>query len=206
MRLFSFVLDHRRARLVGSVAAGYRRAFYSKGEVFEMRLPSRGTYRELEPPIPVEVLEGRIKGTMAKPIAGYVPKPGVTLRVPPGRPPLRTRPKTGLEAIPMSVTRSAATAFLCVSVLALACGPPRGRAAFAAAGPRIDAGAPVRAAVPLPADLEPDTAESRGRRHGDDQAAGRPAPSGPCHLGAKGPGRGAAGDCSTPAAAGPSIS
>ncbi len=77
MRLFSFVVDHRRARVTGPVAAGYRRSFYSKGEVFEMRLPSRGYYRELEPPIPVEVLEGRIKGTLQKPIAGYVPKPGV---------------------------------------------------------------------------------------------------------------------------------
>ena len=77
-RLFSFVLLHRKSRVTGPVAAGYRRDFHSKGEVFEMRLPSRGYYRELEPPIPVEVLEGRIKGTMAKPIAGYVPKPGVT--------------------------------------------------------------------------------------------------------------------------------
>ena len=34
-------------------------------------------YRELEPPLPVDVLEGRIKGTLQKPIAGYVPKPGV---------------------------------------------------------------------------------------------------------------------------------
>jgi hypothetical protein len=78
LRLFSFVLDHRKWRATGPVAAGYRRSFWSKGEVFEMRLPSRGYYRELEPPIPVEVLEGRIKGTLQKPIAGYVPKPGVT--------------------------------------------------------------------------------------------------------------------------------
>jgi hypothetical protein len=77
MRLFSFVVDHHKSRVIGPVAAGYRRAFYSKGEVFEMRLPSRGYYRELQPPIPVEVLEGRIKGAVAKPIAGYVPKPGV---------------------------------------------------------------------------------------------------------------------------------
>jgi len=77
MRLFSFVLEHRRSRVTGPVAAGYRRAFYSRGEVFEMRLPSRGFYRELDPPIPVDVLEGRIKGTLQKPIAGYVPKPGV---------------------------------------------------------------------------------------------------------------------------------
>jgi hypothetical protein len=78
MRLFSFVLEHRRWRAIGPVPAGTRRAFYSKGEVFELRLPTRGTYRELQPPIPVEVVEGRIKGTQAKPITGYVPKPGVT--------------------------------------------------------------------------------------------------------------------------------
>jgi hypothetical protein len=78
MRLFSFVLDHRRWRVTGPVVAGYRRAFWSRGEVFEMRLPTRGYYRDLEPPIPVEVLEGRIKGTVSKPIAGYVAKPGVT--------------------------------------------------------------------------------------------------------------------------------
>jgi hypothetical protein len=45
--------------------------------VFEMRLPSRGFYYELDPPLPVDVLEGTVKGTLQKPIAGYVPKPGV---------------------------------------------------------------------------------------------------------------------------------
>ena len=46
----------------------------------------RGYYRELEPPIPVEVLEGRIKGTLAKPIAGYVPEARRQVRVACGRP------------------------------------------------------------------------------------------------------------------------
>ncbi len=77
MRLFSFVLAHRRMRAIGSVPLGFRRAFYSQGDVFEMRLPSRGFYYELDPPLPVEVLEGRIKGQLTKPVAGYVPKPGV---------------------------------------------------------------------------------------------------------------------------------
>jgi hypothetical protein len=77
LRLYSFVLGHRRFRVAGPVSLGFRRSFYSAGDVFEMRLPTRGYYRELQPPIPVEVLEGRIKGTQTKPIAGYVPKPGV---------------------------------------------------------------------------------------------------------------------------------
>ena len=66
-----------RCASVGAIPLGFRRAFYSQGEVFEMRLPSRGFYYELEPPLPVDVLEGTVKGTLQKPIAGYVPKPGV---------------------------------------------------------------------------------------------------------------------------------
>jgi hypothetical protein len=42
-----------------------------------MRLPTRGFYFELEPPLPVETLEGQIKGTLLKPATGYVRKPGV---------------------------------------------------------------------------------------------------------------------------------
>jgi hypothetical protein len=77
VRMFTFVLQHRRVKTLGPIALGFQRDFYSKGEVFEMRLPSRGFYYELDPPLPVETLEGRIKGERQKPIAGYVRKPGV---------------------------------------------------------------------------------------------------------------------------------
>ncbi|HVR00591.1 MAG TPA: L,D-transpeptidase [Polyangia bacterium] len=77
LRLFTFVLQHRRARTLGSVALGFRRDFWWKGDVFEMRLPSRGFYYELDPPLPIEVLEGRILGARDKPVSGYVRKPGV---------------------------------------------------------------------------------------------------------------------------------
>jgi hypothetical protein len=77
VRLFSFILHHRGARTLGSMALGFRRAFYLDGEVFEMRLPSRGFYFELDPPIPVETLPGTIKGVLAKPLVGYLPRPGV---------------------------------------------------------------------------------------------------------------------------------
>jgi hypothetical protein len=83
MRLFSFVLGHRRVHAIGSIPLGFRRVFYSQGEVFEMRLPSRGFYYELDPPLPIEVLEGRVKGQLTRPIAGYVPKPGVKYVSPP---------------------------------------------------------------------------------------------------------------------------
>jgi hypothetical protein len=77
VRMFSFVLGHRRVKTLGSIALGFRRNFWWKGEVFEMRLPSRGFYYELDPPLPVETLEGRIKGQRQKPFLGYLRKPGV---------------------------------------------------------------------------------------------------------------------------------
>jgi hypothetical protein len=49
-----------------------------------MRIPSRGYAYYLDPPLPVTVLEGTIKGTQKKPILGYVPKPN---EVYPGPPP-----------------------------------------------------------------------------------------------------------------------
>jgi hypothetical protein len=78
VRLFSFVLAHRHARTLGPMALDFRRTFFQDGEVFEMRLPNRGFYFELDPPIPVETLEGEIKGAQKKPLAGYLRKPGVT--------------------------------------------------------------------------------------------------------------------------------
>jgi hypothetical protein len=77
LRLFTFVLQHRRARPLGPIALGFKRDFWWKGDVFEMRLPSRGFYYELDPPMPVEVLEGRIMGERQKPLSGYLRKPGV---------------------------------------------------------------------------------------------------------------------------------
>ena len=40
-------------------------------------LTTRGYYYELETPVPVNVLEGRVMGEVKKPIAAYMRKPGV---------------------------------------------------------------------------------------------------------------------------------
>ncbi len=77
VRMFSFVLGHHRAKVLGPMALGFRRTFYWDGEVYDMRLPTRGFYFQLDPPVPVETLKGKIKGKLQQPIAGYVPKPGV---------------------------------------------------------------------------------------------------------------------------------
>ena len=78
VRLFSFVLKHRHAKVLGPMALGFRRTFYWDGEVYEMRLPTRGFYYELDPALPVETLKGDIAGQLQQPVTGYVRKPGVT--------------------------------------------------------------------------------------------------------------------------------
>jgi hypothetical protein len=77
VRLFSFVLGHRRAKALGPMALGFRRTFYWEGEVYDMRLPTRGFYFQLDPPMPVDTLKGRIKGQLKHPITEYMQKPGV---------------------------------------------------------------------------------------------------------------------------------
>ena len=89
LRLFTFVLQHHRAHTLGNIALGFRRTFWWKGDVFEMRLPTRGFYYELDPPLPVEVLEGRILGARDKPLTGYQRKPGITYAAT-SRPPAAT--------------------------------------------------------------------------------------------------------------------
>jgi hypothetical protein len=76
VRLFSFVLGHRPYRALGAMALDFRRIFWWGGEVFDLRLPNRGFYFELDPPLPVETLKGDLKGQLDKPFAGYLRKPG----------------------------------------------------------------------------------------------------------------------------------
>jgi hypothetical protein len=85
IRLYDFMLHHRTLRVNGDSSMGFARQFLWKDMVYEIRIPSRGYIFALDPPVPVNVLEGEIKGNAKKPILGYVPKPGV--RYPPGPPP-----------------------------------------------------------------------------------------------------------------------
>jgi hypothetical protein len=87
IRLYSFILRHRPLRVLGDQGMGFARQFLDKDVVYEIRLPSRGYSYQLEPPLPVEVLEGDIRGTLRTPVATYVPKPGIQYPGPP--PPVR---------------------------------------------------------------------------------------------------------------------
>jgi hypothetical protein len=87
IRLYSFILRHRPMRVLGDQGMGFARQFLVKDDVYEIRLPSRGYSYQLDPPLPVEVLEGDIKGTLKTPVMTYVPKPGIDYPGPP--PPVR---------------------------------------------------------------------------------------------------------------------
>lgn len=86
VRLFSFVLRHRNVKILGEKPYNFERQFYFKEAAYEVRLPTRGFYYELDPPVPVNVLLGNIRGHARSPITAYKPKPGV--EYPPGPPPV----------------------------------------------------------------------------------------------------------------------
>lgn len=87
-RLFSFVINHRTKVVEGEKGLNFSRQFLFRDKVFQLRLPTRGFWYRLEPPIPVNVSEGNIQGKLKKPMRTYIQKPGVVY--PPG--PIPTPP------------------------------------------------------------------------------------------------------------------
>jgi hypothetical protein len=100
IRMYSFILQHRQKRVVGDSPMGFNRQFLFEDMVYEMRIPSRGYVYQLDPPLPVTVLEGNIMGDQKTPIIGYVPKPGVTYPGPPPPAPDSPEAKAGGGAAP----------------------------------------------------------------------------------------------------------
>lgn len=76
VRMYGFLLHHRNVKVVGEQPINHSRQFLYEGEVYEIRLPSRGFRYDLIPPLPVNVLEGNVKGRTKKPITGFVKVPG----------------------------------------------------------------------------------------------------------------------------------
>jgi hypothetical protein len=77
VRLFDFVLRHRAFRRVGNVPLNLKKRFEVDGESYHYAIKTRGYYYELDHPVPVNVLEGRIMGEVKKPIAAFLRKPGI---------------------------------------------------------------------------------------------------------------------------------
>jgi hypothetical protein len=83
IRLYDYLLQHRRTIIKGDAPIGFSRQFLWQEQVFDLRVPSRGFEFELDPPIAVNVLEGTIRGDLEQPIEGLVPRPGKRYPPPP---------------------------------------------------------------------------------------------------------------------------
>ena len=75
LRLTAFLLRHRQHIHHGEVDVGYSRRLRDGGRSAQLRIDSRGYRIELDPPVPVEVLRGDIRGEREEPIAGLRPLP-----------------------------------------------------------------------------------------------------------------------------------
>jgi hypothetical protein len=74
VRLMSFVLKHRPHKRLGERFVGYKNTVEQDGEEYEVKLDKTGYTFQLERPIPVEVLKGRIVGRQKTPILASIPK------------------------------------------------------------------------------------------------------------------------------------
>ena len=75
VRLSGFVLSHRTHRVEGRLPTNYSRNIAHKGAQLSVQIKSRGFGFALEPPVPVNVLEGRIRGATQEAPKGSRPVP-----------------------------------------------------------------------------------------------------------------------------------
>ncbi|MCP4677521.1 MAG: hypothetical protein GY854_18810 [Deltaproteobacteria bacterium] len=76
IRLFNFVLRHKKYTRIGQTEAGYSRRFtIDEEETYVITLTSKGYKYELVDPVPVKVVRGRVRGKQRTPIVHYMPKP-----------------------------------------------------------------------------------------------------------------------------------
>lgn len=73
LRLMGFLLAHRHHVRHGNMPVRYDRTVARDSELHELHVRSRGYRYELAPAVPVEVLEGRIRGPVKRPIRGLRP-------------------------------------------------------------------------------------------------------------------------------------
>jgi len=74
VRLMSFVLAHRHHRREGMQRVSFSRDMEHEGETYRLEVNEGGYVFALERPIRVEVLEGRIRGSVGAPITFPIPK------------------------------------------------------------------------------------------------------------------------------------
>lgn len=75
VRVYGFILNHRRIIVEGDQKLRHSRVFYYKGETYNLRLPTRGFRYTLDPPVKVKVLRGRVRGKRRRPVQGLMKIP-----------------------------------------------------------------------------------------------------------------------------------
>jgi hypothetical protein len=75
VRLASFLLRHRPHVRHGRIATALERELVHEGQTLRLEIDNRGYLFELTPPVPVEVLRGRIRGEAQRPLQGFFPLP-----------------------------------------------------------------------------------------------------------------------------------
>ena len=73
LRLSGYLLAHRNHVRRGKVNVGYHRTLEHNEQIVEVDVPTRGYLFELDPPVPVRVLPGRIAGEQQKPVSSVIP-------------------------------------------------------------------------------------------------------------------------------------
>lgn len=74
VRLMSFVLAHRPHRRVGQQRVAFRRNLEHEGHEYQLAIDQGGYVFQLQEPVSVNVLEGRIRGQRRTPIEHAIPK------------------------------------------------------------------------------------------------------------------------------------
>jgi hypothetical protein len=75
LRLSGFLLDHRAHARRGKLLTEYRRTLEWNEQIVEVEVPTRGYLYELDPPVPVHVLPGRVLGDAQKPMSSALSLP-----------------------------------------------------------------------------------------------------------------------------------
>lgn len=73
LRLAGFLLQHRTTVRKGKMGGGYHRTLEYKGQTVEVDVPTRGYLYELDPPVPVRVLPGRVVGEAQRAVSSAIP-------------------------------------------------------------------------------------------------------------------------------------
>jgi hypothetical protein len=76
VRMYGYILNHRNMVVTGDQSMNHQRQFLFKDVVYHVRVPSRGFQYTLDPPIPVKVMKGSVRGARSKPFEGFLKIPG----------------------------------------------------------------------------------------------------------------------------------